>query len=464
MFRIGEMTGIDIPGETRGNPPSAEWKQKTRKEPWYPGDTISISIGQGLIAVTPTQMASMMSAVANGGTFVQPHLVRGASTTSEKLPVSAGTLALVRDALTEVVEEGTATKAQLGPISVAGKTGTAQVFKKSAGIDADKLPKDEKDHAWFVGYAPADKPEIAFAIVIEHGGHGGTTAAPVARKVLEVFFEDRLPKKEEAPKEVPGLRAALPRPHGARRCCTGGCSIGSTSRRSRRRSRCRRSACSRSPRRPRPAGPLGLWTTQLVWLTLASAAAFVVVAVDYHIWAEFSLSLWSLSVALLVAVPVLREGGGRESLVARPRADRVPALRAREVDDVPRDRELPVEARARPDPLRPGDPARGARGSSHGAHREAAGHGDRAHLRPRVPRGAAHRRPELALGLGAALVVRLPAPVGWNHLKPYQRSGSSPSSIPIATLGVGYQVRQSKIAVGSGRLVGKGLFKGTQNR
>jgi len=209
MFRIGELTGIDLPGETRGNPPSAEWKQKTRKEPWYPGDTISISIGQGLLAVTPTQMASMMSAVANGGTFVQPHLARGASVASEKLPVAAGTLAIVRDALADVVEEGTATKAQLGPISVAGKTGTAQVFKKSAGIDADKLDKNERDHAWFVGYAPADKPEIAFAIVIEHGGHGGTTAAPVARKVLEVFFEDRLPKKEEPVKGVPGLRAAL---------------------------------------------------------------------------------------------------------------------------------------------------------------------------------------------------------------------------------------------------------------
>src|SRR4029453_11930898 len=192
--------------ETRGNPPSAEWKQKTRKEPWYPGDTISISIGQGLIAVTPAQMASMMSAVANGGTFVQPHLARGIQATTEKLPVSAGTLAVVREALADVVEEGTATRAQLGPISVAGKTGTAQGFKKAGGIDADKLAKDERDHAWFVGYAPADKPEIAFAIVIEHGGHGGTSAAPIVRHVLETFFADRLPAKEESPEK---LRASL---------------------------------------------------------------------------------------------------------------------------------------------------------------------------------------------------------------------------------------------------------------
>ena len=211
MFSIGEMTGIDIPGETRGNPPSAEWKERIRKEPWYPGDTISVSIGQGLLATTPVQMATMISAVANGGLLVRPHLAKDSAAAPAKLPVAPSTLALIRDALADVVEEGTATRAQLGPIHVAGKTGTAQVFKKSAGVDADKLPKDERDHAWFVGYAPAEKPEIAFAIVIEHGGHGGTTAAPVARKVLEVFFEDRLPKPEpeEKPASAPGLQARL---------------------------------------------------------------------------------------------------------------------------------------------------------------------------------------------------------------------------------------------------------------
>jgi penicillin-binding protein 2 len=199
MFGIGELSGIDIPGESRGNPPSAEWKQRVHKEPWYPGDTISVSIGQGLLAVTPIQMATMISAVANGGTLVRPHLAKNAQASPTRLDVSPATLALIRDALADVVEEGTATKAQLGPIRVAGKTGTAQVFKKSVGVDADKQPKAERDHAWFIGYAPADNPEVAFAIVIEHGGHGGTTAAPVARQVLEVYFQDRLPKKEELP-------------------------------------------------------------------------------------------------------------------------------------------------------------------------------------------------------------------------------------------------------------------------
>jgi len=205
MFGIGEMSGIDIPGESRGNPPSAEWKERVRHEPWYPGDTISVAIGQGLLSVTPVQMATMISAVANGGTLVRPHLARDAKAPTVKIPVAAGTLSLIRDALADVVEEGTGTRAQLGPIHVAGKTGTAQVFKKSAGIDADKLAKEERDHAWFIGYAPAEDPEIAFAIVIEHGGHGGTTAAPVAKQVLEVFFQDRLPP----PTPPPALQADL---------------------------------------------------------------------------------------------------------------------------------------------------------------------------------------------------------------------------------------------------------------
>jgi penicillin-binding protein 2 len=112
-------------------------------------------------------------------------------------------LEAIRRALEDVVEEGTGQSAQLGSIRVAGKTGTAQIFKHSAGIDADKLDKAERDHAWMVGYAPAEKPEIAFAVMVEHGGHGGTTAAPIVRKVLEVYFEDRLPKKDVSAERGP---------------------------------------------------------------------------------------------------------------------------------------------------------------------------------------------------------------------------------------------------------------------
>jgi penicillin-binding protein 2 len=209
MFALGRPTGIDLPGEGSGVLPSTEWKQRVRGEPWYAGETISVSIGQGVLAVTPIQMATLVSAVATGR-LPRPHLSEGDAEPPKDLPVSKATLSVIRAALADVVEEGTGRRAGLGSITVAGKTGTAQVFKKSAGIDADKLPKDERDHAWFVGYAPADKPEIAFAVVVEHGGHGGTTAAPVVKQVLETFFADRLPKPEPKPKPKPPAKAAEP--------------------------------------------------------------------------------------------------------------------------------------------------------------------------------------------------------------------------------------------------------------
>jgi penicillin-binding protein 2 len=209
---LGKPTGIDIPGEKSGSLPSPEWKARTYagtpNAKWFAGETISVSIGQGLVTATPLQMATMISGVATGA-VPHPHVLRSEQRPPTPLPVHAGTLAAIREALADVVEEGTGRRAQLGDIRVAGKTGTAQVYKHSAGIDADELPKDERDHAWFVGFAPADKPEIAFAVMVEHGGHGGTTAAPIVRQVLEVFFEDRLPAREAA-----DLQARGPAPHG----------------------------------------------------------------------------------------------------------------------------------------------------------------------------------------------------------------------------------------------------------
>ena len=127
--------------------------------------------------------------MATNGWLPHPHLIRETAPSPQHLEIAPQTFAAVRRALTEVVESGTGRAAALEGIAVAGKTGTAQVFKHSAGIDADKLPKDERDHAWFVGYAPAAAPTIAFAVVVEHGGHGGTTAAPIVRRVLEVYFD-----------------------------------------------------------------------------------------------------------------------------------------------------------------------------------------------------------------------------------------------------------------------------------
>ena len=193
---LGAPTGIDLAGEEEGLVPTPEWKQETRHEPWYAGETISVSIGQGPLGATPLQMARMAAALANGGRHVTPHLRwRGSGAEADlaaqvraEAGFSASTMMALRRAMSGVVSYGTGVRAALPGIAVAAKTGTAQYSSRSAGIDADLLPYAIRDHAWFVGFAPADNPRIAFAVFIEHGGHGGTTAAPVARAVLEVFF------------------------------------------------------------------------------------------------------------------------------------------------------------------------------------------------------------------------------------------------------------------------------------
>jgi penicillin-binding protein 2 len=190
QFNLGQRTGIDLPGEVEGILPSSAWKLENRHERWYPGDTISVAIGQGLLAVTPVQMATMISAVATHGRLPTPHLIRHDRTVARRLDVSERTFEIVRSALREAVASGTGRAVDLVMAEVAGKTGTAQLYRHSAGVDPKDLPKEERDHGWFVGYAPADDPQIAFAVVVEHGGHGGSSAAPVARKVLEAFFSE----------------------------------------------------------------------------------------------------------------------------------------------------------------------------------------------------------------------------------------------------------------------------------
>ncbi len=220
MFGLGAPSGIDIPGEEKGILPSREWKLANQREQWYPGDTISVAIGQGLLAVTPVQMARILSAVATEGQLPTPRMLSTGSAEVREIPISDRTWGIVRRALKRAVESGTARRATRGQFTVAGKTGTAQVYKHSAGIDSDELPKAERDHAWFVGYAPADDPQIAFAVVVEHGGHGGSSAAPIVREVLDVFFRDppleqRIPKGTRADAarraEAGDVRAAITR-------------------------------------------------------------------------------------------------------------------------------------------------------------------------------------------------------------------------------------------------------------
>lgn len=206
MFGLGKVTGINLTGEKPGLIPTAQWKLARKKERWMPGETISISIGQGFNLVTPLQQANLIATLANGGKLRQPYLVKRiedpegtvleefAPQQISKVVLNEKTLELIRNALQGVVNEprGTGKRARLKNISVSGKTGTAQVVRMKADAKQEKedaVPFKFRDHAWFVAFAPYEEPEIAVAVLVEHGGHGGAAAAPIAGKIIETYFE-----------------------------------------------------------------------------------------------------------------------------------------------------------------------------------------------------------------------------------------------------------------------------------
>lgn len=195
-------TGIDLPGEGDSFVASTEWKRRTQNQPWYPGETISVAIGQGAVAVTPLALATMIATVANGGTLVTPHLARAFDNGDgrgwqpfvqpaprSRLDISPENLQAVRDGLWRVVNgSGTGRVAQIAGHDVVGKTGTAQanVSLQNRALAASR-GVDVRDHRWFVFFAPRDNPQIAGVIFAEHGGTTGS-ATPIARHVLETFF------------------------------------------------------------------------------------------------------------------------------------------------------------------------------------------------------------------------------------------------------------------------------------
>lgn len=209
-FGFGKKTGIDLEGETSGLLPSQDWKTKRYQQIWYPGDTVSVGIGQGYSLVTPMQLAFATATLANNGVAYKPHLVKEvqSSRNSENrliaqkslydLNIDLKQLDLVRRAMVAVTQPGgTAVYASLGaPYHIAGKTGTAQVvaMKQGEKYDAKNVDERLRDHAWFIAYAPAENPRIALVVLAENGGHGGGTAAPIARKVLDYYLLGKVPK------------------------------------------------------------------------------------------------------------------------------------------------------------------------------------------------------------------------------------------------------------------------------
>jgi len=206
-FGLGKRTGIDLPGEMAGLLPSREWKRATRQEVWYPGETLITGIGQGYTLTTPLQLAEAMAVIANHGNIVQPHILHATQAAADgemqlqpamtkgKVPIAARSnwdtvIAAMDDVVNTRVGTAYSGVGKGSTYRIAGKTGTAQVFgvKQDERYDSDELAERLRDHALFVAFAPVDDPEIAVAVIVENGGHGGSVAGPVARAVMDRYF------------------------------------------------------------------------------------------------------------------------------------------------------------------------------------------------------------------------------------------------------------------------------------
>jgi penicillin-binding protein 2 len=213
-FGFGEDATLDVSGALSGLLPTADWKRAARNEPWYPGDSVNMSIGQGFMLATPLQLATATTLIANRGVWVEPRLlkdIRGDRSVDEFLPSETHEPLILKNPddweyVVETMEEvmhgarGTARAAARGAsYRMAGKTGTAQVFSlaEDEEYDEEQVRERLRDHALFVGFAPSDNPRIAVAVIVENGGGGSSTAAPVARALFDAWLEE-LPAAEKS--------------------------------------------------------------------------------------------------------------------------------------------------------------------------------------------------------------------------------------------------------------------------
>ena len=208
MFGLGERTGIKLDNESKGLIPTSEWKKKRIGESWQKGETLNVSIGQGFNLTTPLQMLVLTSAIGNGGTLYQPQIIRRVETAdgvevkniepvvTGSLAIRSQTMDIVKRGLWEVVNtrKGTARGIKLERYPISGKTGTAQLVTskepETGGAENKDVPSDKNlPHAWFVAYAPSEAPRIAVAVIVEHGEHGSTAAAPIAKELIKTYLE-----------------------------------------------------------------------------------------------------------------------------------------------------------------------------------------------------------------------------------------------------------------------------------
>ena len=210
QFGLGQKTEIDLPNERRGIWPSRDWKRGARGEPWYPGDSLNVAIGQGDVLATPLQLASMVATIAHRGVRLRPQLVASVGgeprppIVDQKVDVEASVMELGVEAMAEVVhgQHGTARRIADGAkYRMAGKSGTAQVvaIAQNAEYDSDALSERNRDHALFVGFAPLENPKIALAVLLENAESGSGAAAPVMRRVFDAWLLDENGELKESP-------------------------------------------------------------------------------------------------------------------------------------------------------------------------------------------------------------------------------------------------------------------------
>ena len=189
---LGEKTGIDLPGEKGGLVPTSEWKKKTRNEVWYPGETISVGIGQGPLQVTPLQISAMTAIVANRGVRIRPHLLSEESPSkaqrAERVSIGGSVFEKVVEGMWRSVnEQGTGQAARIEDFNVCGKTGSSQTVSSEKAERMAPQLKQKKTHSWFTGFAPRDNPQLVVTVLVEFGGMGGATAAPLAQQIFALY-------------------------------------------------------------------------------------------------------------------------------------------------------------------------------------------------------------------------------------------------------------------------------------
>jgi penicillin-binding protein 2 len=196
---LGRKTGLDIPGEKEGLVPSAEWKMKALKTAWYPGETISVAIGQGQLQVTPLQIAALTAIVANRGRRVEPRLIlnpegrrsQGTPETASPAPFKRETFESVIEGMWKSVnDQGTGQGARVPGLDICGKTGSTQVVSRERADMLAKAGKPIKTHSWFSGFAPRDKPRIVVTVLVEFGGGGGAIAGPLASQMFSTWKDN----------------------------------------------------------------------------------------------------------------------------------------------------------------------------------------------------------------------------------------------------------------------------------